>query len=404
MQTTNHLPRIVLGLALVTLLACSGRDEEQVESTPAASAPKPAAEEETVSFTDAEVEEYINLFPYQDTFNYAMRYTGGDPAQLNKWVLGAKPRLVKAGQDRVVRMNNDTFYKMAFIDLRDGPVILAAQVKDQSRFVSFQLMDDRNVNYRNVIHPDGEYTLYRGTVPETVRGEGIPVPSDLSVVIVRVEVRDPGDEEDLATAAAVFNTITVEGPTADSFFEVDLLSGFSEAVAAEANYRMDEAFRRIPFRLTVAGPEQEPGEHVPALNHAAGTKGGWGGPGTEHSSYETIFFGQDQQPLDATRGDYTVTTEAPPVDAFWSLTVYDTERGGFLHPNSRDRYHLNGSMSEPNDDGTYTFLFKQACVETDRNCLEVPAGRFDIAARYYLPSEAIRSGEWVLPPITLVEQ
>jgi len=45
-----------------------------------------------------------------------------------------------------------------------------------------------------------------------------------------------------------------------------------------------------------------------------------------------------------------------------------------------------------NDDGTVTFLFKQKCEPGDVNCLEVPAGQFDIAARYYLPSEDIRSG------------
>ncbi len=178
-----------------------------------------------------------------------------------------------------------------------------------------------------------------------------------------------------------------------------MLSQFPESVAEEANYRMDEAFRKIPFRLTVVGPGQEPGEHVPILNHSAGTRGGWGGPGTEHSSYETIFTGRDQQPLVGANGAYTVTTEAPPVDAFWSLTVYDTERGGVLHPNKYDRYHINNTTAVVNDDGTYTFLFRRDCAETDRNCLEEPAGRFDIAARYYLPSQAIQSGEWELPPL-----
>ena len=57
-----------------------------------------------------------------------------------------------------------------------------------------------------------------------------------------------------------------------------------------------------------------------------------------------------------------------------------------------------------NDDGTVTFNFKTICAEADLNCLEVPAGEFDIAARYYLPSEVIQSGEWELPKIGLVEK
>ena len=40
---------------------------------------------------ERDVEEYIRLFPYQDTYNYAMRYTAGDLAKFNVWVLGAEP-------------------------------------------------------------------------------------------------------------------------------------------------------------------------------------------------------------------------------------------------------------------------------------------------------------------------
>jgi hypothetical protein len=251
--------------------------------------------------------------------------------------------------------------------------------------------------------PNGEFTLYRGDLPEEVKGEAIEVPAQLSVVIVRVEVKDLNDEEDVAQAEAIFATIGIEGPTPTVFPEVDLLSGFPESVVDEANYRLDEAFKKIPFRLTVVGPGQEPSEHVPQLNHAAGTRGGWGGPGREHSSYETIFTGRDQNPLVGANGTYTITTEPPPVDAFWSLTVYDTDRGGFLHPNKYNRYHINDTTAVANDDGRYTFLFKQDCAETDRNCLEVPAGRFDIAARYYLPSTAVQNGDWVLPPLELAD-
>jgi len=108
---------------------------------------------------DAQVESYIQKFPPQDSYDYAMKYTGGDPGKFNIWVLGEQPVLVKAGQDKVVRMNNDTFYKMAFLLLDGGSVVLGSSAATDSRFFSFQLMDDRNANYRNVIRPDGIYTL-----------------------------------------------------------------------------------------------------------------------------------------------------------------------------------------------------------------------------------------------------
>lgn len=92
------------------------------------------------------------------------------------------------------------------------------------------------------------------------------------------------------------------------------------------------------------------------------------------------------------------------MNAFWSLTVYDSDRGGFLHPNKYDRYHINNTLAVANDDGSFTFQFKTDCAEEDINCLEVPAGHFDIAARYYLPSDAIRSGDWQLPPLELLKE
>ena len=92
----------------------------------------------------------------------------------------------------------------------------------------------------------------------------------------------------------------------------------------------------------------------------------------------------------------------PPVDAFWSITVYDAERGGFLHPNAHDRYRINNTLASRNADGTVTITFKRACEATDLNCLDVPAGRFEVVPRYYLPHAEIVAGVWTLPKIELV--
>ncbi len=48
-----------------------------------------------------------------------------------------------------------------------------------------------------------------------------------------------------------------------------------------------------------------------------------------------------------------------------------------------------------------TFTFKQDCEASEMNCLEVPAGRFDLVTRYYLPHAEIITGEWILPKIKL---
>jgi hypothetical protein len=163
-------------------------------------------------------------------------------------------------------------------------------------------------------------------------------------------------------------------------------------------------FGTVPFSRLVVGPGKEPGRDVPYLHHAAGTKGGWGGPDPTHSSYEAIFFDKDGNELEGRKGTYAVTTAVPPVDGFWSITVYDTQRGGRLHPNAANRYHFNGTTAVKNGDGTVTFVFKRACDAADGNCLEVPSGRFDVTARYFLPQEQIVTGAWRLPKIELLSE
>ena len=123
---------------------------------------------------------------------------------------------------------------------------------------------------------------------------------------------------------------------------------------------------------------------------------GWGGPVTSHSAYELIFTDANGEPLTGAARPYKLTTEEPSVDAFWSVTVYESATGRFFD-NPDDRYHINNTMAEKNDDGTVTFLFKTKCTETDVNCLHVPEGAFDLTARYYLPDEAIQTGEWSMP-------
>ena len=105
--------------------------------------------------------------------------------------------------------------------------------------------------------------------------------------------------------------------------------------------------------------------------------------------------------MKGSNGAYTVTTEEPSVAAFWSITVYDTDRGGYFHPNEDDRYHVNNTAAVRNDDGTITFTFRRSCETSDLTCLEVPAGRFERVARDYLPPVEIRTGEWTLPKIEL---
>jgi hypothetical protein len=97
-------------------------------------------------------------------------------------------------------------------------------------------------------------------------------------------------------------------------------------------------------------------------------------------------------------------SQLPPVNAFWSLTVYDT-RGFFTeNPNGRyaigDRDHLRY-----NPDGSLDLYIQHTRPGPDKesNWLPSPAEAFNMSLRLYWPKPSILDGSWTPPPIRRVE-
>ncbi|NYT39882.1 DUF1254 domain-containing protein [Sphingomonas sp. R-74633] len=127
-----------------------------------------------------------------------------------------------------------------------------------------------------------------------------------------------------------------------------------------------------------------------------------------NSANETCYLYQD---LDADgarlNGDnrYEVTFPAgqtPPVDGFWSLTLYDAHH--FFVPNPIDRYSLgtkNKSL-QTGADGSLTLLVQADTPgpERESNWLPAPAGAdFTLYLRAYGPRPAVIDGSWTPPPV-----
>ena len=78
----------------------------------------------------------------------------------------------------------------------------------------------------------------------------------------------------------------------------------------------------------------------------------------------------------------------PPVKAFWSLTMYDTEF--FFVPNSINRYELsqrNHFITNP--DGSFDLYIQAESPGKDKeaNWLPAPKGKFALVMRLYWPTE-----------------
>lgn len=95
--------------------------------------------------------------------------------------------------------------------------------------------------------------------------------------------------------------------------------------------------------------------------------------------------------------------ELPPVNAFWSLTMYESP-SSLLVANPINRYLLNSPMLPGftrDADGGLTLLVQNESPGKDReaNWLPAPKGPFVAMMRLYWPKNEALDGKWTAPPL-----
>ncbi len=268
-------------------------------------------------------------------------------------------------QQNVVRMNRDTLYSFAVIDMTN-PVTLVKPESD--RFQSFLLINQDH-SMLPVIHEDGTFTI----PPDFVKTRYL-------AVVVRT-FADPNDPEDVAAANALQDQLQVIQEDTGSFeipeWDQKSLSTVRDAIKTLANTRTDTS----PYfgQKALLNP----------LYHLLGTAAGWGGNPPEGAMYEIASVeNNDGSP-------YTVTVKDVPVNGFWSLTVYN--RDGYMEPNDLGVNSYNNVSAKANDDGSYTINFG-GCDDGRINCIPIMDG-WNYAVRMYQPKEEIIAGEWMFPKL-----
>lgn len=128
------------------------------------------------------------------------------------------------------------------------------------------------------------------------------------------------------------------------------------------------------------------------------------GNSKEEAMYPNYYLDKDGQPLDG-RNKYVMHFDKgqfPPVNSFWSLTMYDST--DLLVANPINRYLLNSTMMKKfryDADGGLTFYIQHdpPGKGKEANWLPAPQGKCRLVMRLYWPKEEALNGTWKQPAV-----
>jgi hypothetical protein len=265
----------------------------------------------------------------------------------------------------VIRMNRDTLYSAAVVDISEGATLTIPDGGD--RYTSVMVVNqDHYIN--RIFHEPGRHAL---SVEE--------FDTPWAAVAARILV-DPADEDDVARVNALQDQLAVEANSSRPLETPDY------------DKTSLDATRKALLELA---------QHLGSFDHAFGAKGevdpvrrlvataaGWGGLPDREARYIGV---EPRLPV----GEYELTVRDVPVDGFWSVSVYN--RDGFFEANDRGVYSVNNITAAPNDDGSVTIHFG-GCGDARPNCIPIMDG-WNYTVRLYRPRPEVLVGAWTFPAI-----
>ena len=266
----------------------------------------------------------------------------------------------------VIRMNQDTLYSATVLDLSEPVKITLPDVN--GRYQSMHVINQDH--YMFVEAKPGTYEL-----TEEIVG------TRFAYVTIRtfIDVLDP---DDLAKAHAAQDAIEIggggEGPFEAPDWNTDQLAVARKALSDLSILGFSAAY--------AFGRKEE----VRPVDYLVGAAAGWGGLPQSAASYTIDSVAQNDG-----KTPHVITVKDVPVDAFWSITVYNAD--GYLEANERGVNSYNNFSAQPHEDGSYTIHFG-GCDDNRVNCIPITPG-WNYAIRMYQPRPEILDGSWTFPKI-----
>lgn len=283
--------------------------------------------------------------------------TGG----INKWYHFSKP--VPIDKQNVIRMNLDTLYSNAIVDISKGATLTIPDSGE--RYMSVMaLNEDHYIN--KVFHKGGTYKL-------TMEEFHTPY-----LILAARTLANANDPEDIKKANALQNQLKVEAKSSKPYTHPN----FDKKSYKATLDALLELSKGVSDTKNMFGKKED----VTQVRHLLGAAYGYAGL-PEHEA----FYITKNEPRKA--GDFQLTVKNVPVDGFWSLSVYNKD--GFFEENKFKAYSTNKLIAKPNKDGSITVNFGTD-PEGKENFIYVMDG-WNYTVRLYLPRKEILNGKWSFP-------
>jgi hypothetical protein len=302
-------------------------------------------------------------FVRAETDNYMISLLGSEP--LGKFIHTRAP--VSLDAQTVIRMNLDTLYSAAVIDLAAGPVTVTVPAQSDGRYVAVEVISQDHYAID---------VLHEGT--KTYSQDDIGTRYAVLLLRVFVDARNP---DDVKAANAVQDSVTLAQAAPGSLevpdYDQASLKATRDAILALAALGTEGMGRRMGRK-----------EEVDPIAHLLATAAGWGlNPETE----AVYVMGAPAQNDGTTV--MTMTLKDVPVDGFWSVTVYD--KNGFMAKNDLGVNAINNVTGTKGADGSYLLQFG-GCDGSVPNCIPVTEG-WNYTIRLYRPHPEVIDGSWRAP-------
>jgi hypothetical protein len=266
----------------------------------------------------------------------------------------------------VIRLNRDTLYSAAVFDLDAGPVTITLPDSGK-RFMSLQLIDEDQY-CPAVLYGAGKHILTRDQIG-----------TRYIIAAVRTLI-DPANPKDLGEVHNLQDAIRVEQKSPGKF-EVPDWDHASQKKVRDALLVLGST---LPDSKRMFGPKAE----VDPVRHLIGTAMAWGGNPEKDAVYLNVTPASNDG-----KTVYRLTVKDVPVDAFWSISVYNAQ--GYFQENNENVYTLNNLTAKKGEDGSITVQFGGSDGKTP-NCLPIVPG-WNFIVRLYRPRVEVLEGTWKFP-------